>query len=170
MQTKGSKYTIFGTHHQALSPSEFVRILNCEYVQEAWQILETTYEGSKIVKSAKLQMLISKFEEIKMMDDEAFSEFYTRISDLRNSMLSDWKRVSDVKLIKKILKPLPEHFRIEVTIIEESKDLDFVLATFRMTKTLYVIVAIKIGLSVLFRIFKLYRQCLFQAMCLVTSF
>jgi hypothetical protein len=27
-----------------------------------WQILETTYEGTKLVKSAKLQMLISKFE------------------------------------------------------------------------------------------------------------
>jgi hypothetical protein len=33
---------------QALSPSEFA--------QEAWQILETTYEGTKLVKSAKLQM------------------------------------------------------------------------------------------------------------------
>jgi hypothetical protein len=44
---------------QALSPSEFARISNCESAQEAWQILESTYEGTKIVKSAKLQMLIS---------------------------------------------------------------------------------------------------------------
>jgi hypothetical protein len=35
--------------------------------------LETTYdEGTKIVKSAKLQLLISKFEEIKMLEDETF--------------------------------------------------------------------------------------------------
>jgi hypothetical protein len=57
------------------------RISNCESAQEAWQILETTYEGTKLVKSAKLQKLISRFEEIKMLEDETFNEFYTRISD-----------------------------------------------------------------------------------------
>jgi len=55
---------------QALSLSEFARISNCESAREVWQILKTTYEGKKIVKSAKLQMLISKFEEIKMLEDE----------------------------------------------------------------------------------------------------
>jgi hypothetical protein len=65
---------------QALSPSKLARILNCESAQEAWQILETTYEGTKIVKSAKLQMLIYIFEEIKMLEEETFREFYTEIS------------------------------------------------------------------------------------------
>jgi hypothetical protein len=49
--------------------SEFTKISNCGTAQEAWQILETTYEGTKLVKSAKLQMWISTYEEIKMMDD-----------------------------------------------------------------------------------------------------
>jgi hypothetical protein len=88
---------------QALSLSEFARIPNCEFAQEALQILEITYEGTKFVKSAKLQMLISRFEEIKMLEDETFNEFYTRINDLRNSMVSLEKMVSDVKLIRKIL-------------------------------------------------------------------
>jgi len=60
-------------------------------------------------------MLISRFEEIKMLENEIFGEFYTRINDLRNSMVS---------LGKKILWFLPEHFRIKVTPIVESKDLD----------------------------------------------
>jgi hypothetical protein len=60
---------------QTLSSSEFAKISNCESAKEAWQILETTYEGTKLVKSAKLQMLISKFEEIKMLEDETFGEF-----------------------------------------------------------------------------------------------
>jgi hypothetical protein len=89
-----------------------------------WQILETTYEGTKLVKSAKLQMLISKFEEIKMLEEETFGEFYSKMSDLRNSMVSLGKPVSDVKLIRKILRSLPEHFRIKVTTIEDSKDLE----------------------------------------------
>jgi hypothetical protein len=40
-------------------------------------------------------MLISRFEEIKMLEVETFDEFYTRISDLRNSMVSLGKTVSD---------------------------------------------------------------------------
>jgi hypothetical protein len=109
---------------QALSPFEFAKISNCESAQEAWQILEITYEGTKLVKSAKLQMLISKFEEIKMLEEETFGEFYSKISDLRNSMVSLGKPISDVKLIRKIFRSLPERFKIKVTTIEESKDLE----------------------------------------------
>jgi len=109
---------------QALSPFEFPRISNCEIAKDEWQILETTYEGTQLVKSTKLQMLISKFEEIKMLEEETFREFYTKISDLRNSMVSLGKQISDVKLIRKILRSLPERFRIKVTTIEERKDLE----------------------------------------------
>jgi hypothetical protein len=84
---------------QALSPSEFAKISNCESAKEAWKILETTYEGTKLLKSAKLQILISRFEEIKMLEEETFGEFYSKTSDLRNSMVSLGKPISDVKLI-----------------------------------------------------------------------
>jgi hypothetical protein len=87
------------------------------------KILETTYEGRKLVKSVKFQMLISRFKEIKMLEDETFGEFYTKMNDLRNSMVSLGKTVMDVKLIRKILRSLPEHFRMKVTTIEERKDL-----------------------------------------------
>jgi hypothetical protein len=84
---------------QTLSPSEFAKISYCESAQEAWKILETTYEGTKLVKSAKLQMLISRFEEIKMFEEETFGEL--------NSMVILGKPISDVKLIRKILRSLP---------------------------------------------------------------
>jgi hypothetical protein len=59
-----------------------------------------------------------------MLEDETFGEFYTKISNLRNSMVSLGKQISDVKLIQKILRSLPERFRIKVTTIEESKNLE----------------------------------------------
>jgi hypothetical protein len=65
-------------------------------------------------------MLISRFEEIKMLDDETLEEFYSKMSNLRKSMVT----VSDVKLIQKILRSLLEHFKIKVTTIEEGKDLE----------------------------------------------
>jgi hypothetical protein len=107
---------------QALSPSEFARISNCEVAKDAWQILESTYEGTKLVKSPRLQILISKFEENKMLEERTLGEFYTKINDLRNSMASLGKQISDVKVIRKILRSFPECFKIKVTTIEESKD------------------------------------------------
>jgi hypothetical protein len=69
-------------------------------------------------------MLISRFEEIKMLEDETFREFYTKMSNLRNSVVSLGKTISNVKLIRKISRSLPKCFRIKVTTIEESNDLE----------------------------------------------
>ena len=55
-----------------VSPYEFHKISHVTIAKEAWQILETTYEGTKKVKDTKLQMLTTRFEELKMSDDESF--------------------------------------------------------------------------------------------------
>ena len=39
-----------------VSPEEFHRISHITVAKEAWEILETTYEGTKKVKDTKLQM------------------------------------------------------------------------------------------------------------------
>jgi hypothetical protein len=69
-------------------------------------------------------MLVSQFERIRMLEDETFNDFYNKINDIRNSMINLGKKVSDAKLIKKILRSLPERFKIKFTTVEESKDLD----------------------------------------------
>ena len=43
-------------------PDEFHRISHITVAKEAWEILETTYEGTKNVKDTKLQMLATQFE------------------------------------------------------------------------------------------------------------
>jgi len=68
--------------------------------------------------------LVSQFKGIRMLEEETFNEFYTKISDLRNSMINLRRKISDTKLIKQILRSLPERFRIKVNTIEERKDLD----------------------------------------------
>ena len=48
-----------------VSPNEFHRISHITIAKEAREILETTYEGTKKVKDTKLQMLTTRFEELK---------------------------------------------------------------------------------------------------------
>ncbi|XP_022859009.1 uncharacterized protein LOC111379803 [Olea europaea var. sylvestris] len=104
--------------------TEFRRVSMCETTKEAWDILETTHEGTKTVKNSKLQMLTSRFEEIRMKDDESFDEFYAKLNDIVNSSFNLGERIPEPKIVRKVLRSLPERFRPKVTAIEESKDLD----------------------------------------------
>ena len=69
----------------AVTNEEFKKIFSTETTKEAWTILQTTYEGTKAVKDSKLQRLTSRFEEIKMEEDESFDEFYAKLKDIVNS-------------------------------------------------------------------------------------
>ena len=55
-----------------VSPDEFHRISHVTIAKEAWQILETTYEGTKKVKGTKLQILTTCFEELEMSHSSHF--------------------------------------------------------------------------------------------------
>ena len=48
-----------------VSPNEFHRISHITVAKEAWEILETTYEGTKKVKDTKLQMLTTRLRSSK---------------------------------------------------------------------------------------------------------
>ena len=105
-------------------PDEFHRISHITIVKEAWEILETTYEGTKKVKDTKLQMLTTRFEELKISEDESFDSFYNKLNEVIVSKFNLGEKTEDSKIVRKILRSLPESFRAKVTAIEESKDLD----------------------------------------------
>ena len=111
-----------------VSPDEFHRISHVKTAKEAWTIFETTYEGTKKVKDMKLQMLTTRFEELKMGDDKAFDSFYGKLNEIVIAKLNLGEKIEDSKLVRKILRSLQESFRAKVTAIEESKDLDEIRA------------------------------------------
>ena len=87
---------------------KFKKILSTEVVKEAWTILETTFEGSEAVKIVKLQQLTSSFEEIRMEKDETFDEFYAKLKDIVNSAFNLRESIAESKIVRKILRSLPE--------------------------------------------------------------
>ena len=107
-----------------VSLGEFCRISHVIVAKEAWHILETTYEGTKKVKDTKLQMLTIQFEELKMSDDESFNSFYSKLNKVVIGKFNLSEKTEDSKIVRKILRSLPESFHAKVTAIEESKDLD----------------------------------------------
>ena len=93
-----------------MSLDEFHRISHMETAKEAWTILKTTYKGTKKVKDTKLQMLTTRFKELKMGDDEAFDSFYGKLNEIVIAKLNLEEKIEDSKVVRNILRSLLESF------------------------------------------------------------
>ena len=76
------------------------------------------------MKDTKLQMLTTWFEELEMSEDESFNSFYSKLNEVVIGKFNLGEKTEDSKIVRKILRSLPESFRAKVTVIEESKDFD----------------------------------------------
>ena len=65
--------------------------------------METTYEGTKKVKDIKLQMLTTRFEELKMSEDESYDSFYSKLNEVVIGKFNLGKKMEDSKVVRKIL-------------------------------------------------------------------
>ncbi|XP_065621538.1 uncharacterized protein LOC136064131 [Quercus suber] len=88
-----------------VSPEEFHRISYITIAKEAWEILETTYEGTKKVKDTKLQMLTTRFEELKMSEDESFNSFYSKLNEVVVGKFNLGEKMKDSKITYELSLP-----------------------------------------------------------------
>ena len=86
-----------------VSPDEFHRISHITIAKAAWEILETTYEGTKKVKDMKLHMLTTRFEELKMSEDESFDSFYGKLNEVVIGKFNLGEKMEDSKIVRKII-------------------------------------------------------------------
>ncbi|WJX12437.1 hypothetical protein P8452_02940 [Trifolium repens] len=103
--------------------SVFKLIKNCVSAKDAWEILQKCYEGTTKVKQSKIQHLTSKFEALRMKDDENIQDFHLNLLDIGNSFEALGEKMSDEKLSRKLLRYLPKRFDMKVTAIEEAHDI-----------------------------------------------
>ena len=108
----------------AVTNKEFKKISFTETAKEAWTILQITFEGTKVVKDSKFQRLNMSFEEIKMEEDDSFDEFYAKLKDIVNSAFNLGETIPKPKIVRKVLRYLPERFHAKIAAIKELKDID----------------------------------------------
>src|ERR1044072_4099396 len=63
----------------------FRMINTCVVAKDAWEILRTAHEGTSKVRMSRLQMLTTKFETLRMGEDQTIAEFHMQIRDIANS-------------------------------------------------------------------------------------
>ena len=84
-------------------------------------IISPLFDGTNYVywKVRMIAFLQSLDEE-----DESFVEFYAKLKDIVNSAFNLGKTILKPKIVRKVLRSLPERFHAKITAIEESKDID----------------------------------------------
>ena len=63
-----------------------------------------------MVKDTKLQILTTRFEEVKISEDESFDSFYGRLNKKINAKLNLGEKIKDTKVVRKVLRSLLERF------------------------------------------------------------
>lgn len=62
------------------------------------------------MKILKLQLLSSKFEDIKMLKDENSNDLYAKLNDILNFRFNIHEKMEDSRIVRKILILLPGSF------------------------------------------------------------
>ncbi|CAM8990261.1 unnamed protein product [Rhodiola kirilowii] len=98
-------------------------VITCEVAKETWDILQMAYEGTDKVCNSRMQIVTTKFEEMKMKDSETIPEFNARVLDLSNEASAVGKPIDEERITSKVLRALPLRFDMKVTAIEEIHDI-----------------------------------------------
>eukprot|EP00253_Pinus_taeda_P036572 PITA_36572 len=118
---KDSKALVF--LYQAVDRSVFPRIAAAKTSKEARQTLKTVYQGMEKVKTAKLQLLRTDFENMNMKESDNIDSFFTHVIGLVTQMRTHGEVLEERRIVEKLLRVLPSKFDVIVTTIEETKDL-----------------------------------------------
>ena len=82
--------------------TQFKLISVCESARDAWIILQNAHEGTSSVKISKLQMLASRFEDLRMLEDETISDFNSKLCDIVNEAFNLGEKYFETKLVRKL--------------------------------------------------------------------
>ncbi|MQL90502.1 hypothetical protein Taro_023093, partial [Colocasia esculenta] len=107
----------------ALSKREFSRVSACKSAKEIWDKLQMAYEGTDKVKQTRIDILVSQYEQFKILPNENITQMYNRFSSIVVGLSSLGKNLSNKETVRKILRSLTLSWTPKVTAIEEAHDL-----------------------------------------------
>ncbi|XP_022637664.1 uncharacterized protein LOC111241828 [Vigna radiata var. radiata] len=109
--------------HQCVDDVHFEKIRNVTTAKEAWNILVRSHAGSEKIKRVKLQILRRQYELLQMEDGDRIGEYFNKILTITNQMKGCGESITELMIIEKIMRSLPQKFDPKVVAIELSKDL-----------------------------------------------
>ncbi|GKC52441.1 hypothetical protein Tco_1075186 [Tanacetum coccineum] len=112
-----------GLLFQSIPEDLVFQIGNLKTGKEMWEAIKTRNLGADRVKEARLQTLITEFENLKMSDNDTIDAYAAKLSDIDSKSATLGEVMSEHKLVKKFLTSLPRRFVHIVAALEQVLDL-----------------------------------------------
>uniref|UniRef100_A0A251VEZ8 Putative zinc finger, CCHC-type n=1 Tax=Helianthus annuus TaxID=4232 RepID=A0A251VEZ8_HELAN len=109
---------------QSVNEIVFERIAMAKSSKEAWSILHKSYRGENRVRTVKLQTLRCEFDTLKMKEEESVEDYFNRITLIVNQLRMNEEKISEQRIVEKILRSMTRNFESVVITIEETKNLE----------------------------------------------
>ncbi|GJV95048.1 uncharacterized mitochondrial protein-like protein [Tanacetum coccineum] len=88
---------------------------------EMWEAINTHNLGVDRVKEARLQILITEFDNLKMLDNDTIDEYAANLTGIASKSATLGEVMSEHKLVKKFLTSLPRQF-VHIVAADVSRD------------------------------------------------
>ena len=76
------------------------------------------------MRKSRIELLISKFENLRMEETKTIKKYHMRVSDISNESFILGEKIPKEKLIQKMLRTLPKRFSYKAATIGEVKNLE----------------------------------------------
>ena len=107
--------------------SNLLMISTIEVAKESWDILHVHFEETNAVLESSLELLTTKFENLRMSEEETISDFNGKLCDNANESFFLREKILKEKLVKKALRSLPPRFAFKSIAIREEKYLKMMI-------------------------------------------
>nr|GEV48454.1 hypothetical protein [Tanacetum cinerariifolium] len=115
---------VMGLLFQSILEDLVLQIRNLNTRKGMWEVIKTCNLGVDRVKEARLQTLITEFENMKMSDNDSIDAYAAKLSGIASKSTTLGEVMSKHKLVKKFLTSLPRRFVHIVAALEQLLDLE----------------------------------------------
>ncbi|GJZ99196.1 hypothetical protein Tco_0671747 [Tanacetum coccineum] len=95
----------------------------CKNTKEIWETLLITHQGNSQVKDNKIDLFVQQYEQFTILEEESIDNAFARFKTIITSLKTLVEGFSSKNYVREFLRALHLKWCVNVTAIEESKDL-----------------------------------------------
>ncbi|XP_073134535.1 uncharacterized protein [Henckelia pumila] len=121
----------------------FGLIAECTVAKDAWKALQEHCEGTDSVRITRLGLLNTKFENIRMDENETIADYDKRLREIATEAHALGGPISNDSMVNKVLRSWPKRFNEKIWALEEVKD----TSKMKMTELISILQVFEMNLT-----------------------